>query len=236
LAAFVDPTSASGAALAPRVGARVAHHERRGHELLERHAPGRSPRVVGRHGEDDLVVAERRLAERADPAGQVVDCRDAEVGAPVAHQLAHDDRVGDHQLDREVAVAAALEVDERPGQHELGDRVAGRQAHGCLLAGQAADQVVDRLGLGEQLAGLDVELGARGGGGDPARRALDERRAHDGLHRPHPLRQRGLRHAQQPRGATEAAEVDRRAEGAQLGEVERADGAAHRCCPSTVIP
>jgi hypothetical protein len=126
-----------------------------------------------------------------------------------------------------VALALLLELDERPGQHELRDRVARREPHGLLLAGQAAHERLDRLGLGQQLARLDVQPRAGVGERDAARRALEQARASQRLERAQTLGQRRLRHAQQARRAAQAAQVGRRAERAQLGHVSHAHRTAH---------
>ena len=103
----------------------------------------------------------------------MLDGGDAELGAALPDQLPHDHGVGDDQLDGEVALAPALELDERARQHELGDRVARGEADRRVLAGQAARERVDRLGLHEQLARLDVQPLARRRGEDAPRRAVE---------------------------------------------------------------
>ena len=57
----------------------------------------------------------------------------------------------------------------------------------------------------------------------PRERPDEQLSAGQRLERAHPLRERGLAHAQQPRGAAEAAEIDRGAERAQLGQVDGPD-------------
>ncbi len=174
------------------------------------------------HRHDHLVVAEVDLLEARERSARPGRGY-AEFRPPGANEVAHDDRVRDHELDRQVAAAQLLVLDEPPREHELGDRVAHGQPDGGVLVREAGHQLLDGVGLREQLARLDVEALAGLGRRDPARRSHEQLRARERLERAHPLRQGGLAHAQQPGGAAEAAEVHRGAECAQLGQVHGPD-------------
>ena len=172
-----------------------------------------------RDGDHNLVVTEMHLLEAGERIARPGRSY-AEFGPPGAHEVAHDHGVRDDQLDRQVAPPQLLVFDEPAREHELGDRVADRETDGSVLAREAGHQLLDGVGLREQLARLDVQALARLGRGDPTGRPDQELGSRQGLERAHPLRERGLANAKESRGAPEAAEVDRGAEGAQLGEID----------------
>ena len=142
---------------------------------------------------------------------------DADVGPPVGDQRAHDLRVGGHQLDRELL--ARVEVGQQRRDERLGRRVAGGQAHdGAGLADPDHD-LGDLVGGLQQRARVAVQPPPGSGEGHAARRALEQARSDLGLERRQALGQRWLRDAQAHGGASQAAEVGRDAEAAQLVEL-----------------
>jgi hypothetical protein len=78
------------------VGARVAHDHRCPDQLVERDRIQVGPLVALRDGDHHGVVQERDLAQHPVRPLVRADRGDPELGAPFAHQLAHDQRVRDH--------------------------------------------------------------------------------------------------------------------------------------------
>lgn len=106
--------------------------------------------------------------------------RDANVGAPISHEVADHARIGAHQLHAELSLLVP-ELTEHLAHKRLDGRMARGQSRGSAGPLDRGDDLIDRVRLLEQLARLLIQPPAGGRQLHPVRRALQQFHSHERL-------------------------------------------------------